>query len=53
MITINEALTLEDGLPTEEQERLASWLRWAREYADRIDPLIGDAWQGSSSLKKS
>jgi hypothetical protein len=40
-------------LPTEEQERLASWLRWARGHADRIDPLIGDAWKGSSSLKKS
>jgi hypothetical protein len=26
---------------------------WAREYADRIDPLIGDAWNGSSSLKKN
>lgn len=40
-------------LPTEEQERLASWLRWARGHADRIDPLIGDAWKGSFSLKKS
>ena len=34
-------------LPTEEQERLASWLRWARGHADRIDPLVGDAWKGS------
>jgi len=39
-------------LPTEERERLASWLRWARGHADRTDPLIGDAWKGSSSLKK-
>ncbi len=29
-------------LPVEEQERLANWLRWAREHADRIDPLIGE-----------
>ena len=40
-------------LPTEEQERLANWLRWAREHADRIDPLIGDAWKGPSIPKES
>jgi hypothetical protein len=40
-------------LPTEGQERLANWLRWAREHADRIDPLIGDAWKGPSMPKES
>jgi hypothetical protein len=42
----------ESGLPFEESERLESWLRWAREHADRIDPLIGDTWKGSSIPKK-
>jgi hypothetical protein len=40
-------------LPTEEQERLANWLRRVREHADRIDPLIGDAWKGPSIPKES
>ena len=40
-------------LPAEEQERLASWLRWAREHADRIDPLIGDVWKEPSVPKDS
>jgi hypothetical protein len=38
-------------LPAEEQERLASWLRWAREHADRIDPLIGDVLKEPSAPK--
>ncbi len=40
-------------LPTEGQERLASWLQWAREHADRIDPLVGDVWQEPSVPKNS
>jgi hypothetical protein len=40
-------------LPAEEQELVTSWLRWAREHADRIDPLIGDAWKGPSIPKES
>jgi hypothetical protein len=40
-------------LPAEEQELVTSWLRWAREHADRIDPLIGDAWKGLSMPKDS
>jgi hypothetical protein len=38
-------------LPAEEQERLASWLRWAREHADRIDPLIGEVLKEPSAPK--
>lgn len=40
-------------LPTERMERLASWLQWAREHADRIDPLVGDVWQEPSVPKDS
>ena len=40
-------------LPAEEQEMVTSWLRWARKHADRIDPLIGDAWKGPSMPKES
>jgi hypothetical protein len=40
-------------LPTEGLERLASWLQWAREHADRIDPLVGDVWQEPSVPKDS
>jgi hypothetical protein len=40
-----------NDLPAEEQERLASWLRWAREHADRIDPLIGEVLKEPSAPK--
>ena len=43
----------ESGLQPGEKERLESRLRWAREHADRIDPLIGDAWKGPSMPKES
>ena len=40
-------------LSTEGQERLANWLRWAQGHADRIDPLISDAWKGPFIPKES
>jgi hypothetical protein len=52
-IAEDEQKSGEGGLPPEERERLKRWMEWAREHADRIDPLVGDAWKGLFMPKES